>query len=114
MSSEQETREERVIGQAIRRLCPFIFLCYVVAYLDRVNIGFAARACSGRFLPCSWADPRWPRHRHHQRDRQPPRSSGPSLVGWLRKGSDSYMSGLLALAGGLFLQALLVALLRLP
>ena len=30
---------ERVIG----RLIPFIFLCYVVAYIDRVNIGFAAK-----------------------------------------------------------------------
>ena len=25
-----------------RRLIPFAFLCYVVAYIDRVNIGFAA------------------------------------------------------------------------
>ncbi|MGE0044049.1 MAG: MFS transporter, partial [Vicinamibacterales bacterium] len=25
-----------------RRLIPFLFLLYVVAYLDRVNIGFAA------------------------------------------------------------------------
>jgi ACS family tartrate transporter-like MFS transporter len=31
-----------VIRRAIRRLIPFIFLCYVVAYIDRVNIGFAA------------------------------------------------------------------------
>jgi ACS family tartrate transporter-like MFS transporter len=31
------------IGRVIRRLIPFIFICYVVAYVDRVNIGFAAR-----------------------------------------------------------------------
>jgi MFS transporter, ACS family, tartrate transporter len=37
-----EETEERVVGQVIGRLIPFIFLCYVVAYLDRVNIGFAA------------------------------------------------------------------------
>ncbi|MGH9314014.1 MAG: MFS transporter, partial [Vicinamibacterales bacterium] len=30
------------ISRVIRRLIPFIFLCYVVAYIDRVNIGFAA------------------------------------------------------------------------
>jgi MFS transporter, ACS family, tartrate transporter len=30
------------ISRVIRRLVPFIFLCYVVAYVDRVNIGFAA------------------------------------------------------------------------
>lgn len=29
-------------GKARRRLIPFLFLLYVVAYLDRVNIGFAA------------------------------------------------------------------------
>jgi len=37
-----EERERRVFGLVIRRLVPFIFLCYVVAYLDRVNIAFAA------------------------------------------------------------------------
>jgi ACS family tartrate transporter-like MFS transporter len=37
-----DDRESRVIGQVTRRLVPFIFLAYVVAYLDRVNIGFAA------------------------------------------------------------------------
>jgi ACS family tartrate transporter-like MFS transporter len=29
------------IARVIRRLIPFIFLCYVIAYIDRVNIGFA-------------------------------------------------------------------------
>ncbi len=31
------------ISRVIRRLIPFIFVCYVVAYVDRVNIGFAAK-----------------------------------------------------------------------
>jgi len=35
------TRDE-VIGRVTRRLVPFAFLGYVVAYVDRVNIGFAA------------------------------------------------------------------------
>jgi ACS family tartrate transporter-like MFS transporter len=30
------------IGKARRRLIPFLFLLYIVAYLDRVNVGFAA------------------------------------------------------------------------
>jgi len=30
------------IARVVRRLIPFIFICYVVAYIDRVNIGFAA------------------------------------------------------------------------
>jgi ACS family tartrate transporter-like MFS transporter len=41
--SALDERERRVFGQVIRRLIPFIFICYVVAYVDRVNIGFAAR-----------------------------------------------------------------------
>ena len=36
-----------VLSRVTRRLIPFVFLCYVVAYIDRVNIGFAASAsCS--------------------------------------------------------------------
>jgi D-galactonate transporter len=33
--------EEKTYGKVTRRLIPFLFLCYVVAYLDRVNVGFA-------------------------------------------------------------------------
>ena len=29
------------IARVVRRLVPFMFICYVVAYIDRVNIGFA-------------------------------------------------------------------------
>jgi ACS family tartrate transporter-like MFS transporter len=39
---EVATDEGRAaIARVVRRLVPFIFLCYVVAYIDRVNIGFA-------------------------------------------------------------------------
>jgi MFS transporter, ACS family, tartrate transporter len=34
--------EREVVERVIRRVVPFAFLCYVVAYIDRVNIGFAA------------------------------------------------------------------------
>jgi MFS transporter, ACS family, tartrate transporter len=34
---------QATISRVVRRLIPFIFLCYVVAYIDRVNIGFAAK-----------------------------------------------------------------------
>lgn len=30
------------IARVVRRLVPFMFICYVIAYIDRVNIGFAA------------------------------------------------------------------------
>lgn len=33
--------EESVYRKVAWRLIPFLFLCYVVAYLDRVNVGFA-------------------------------------------------------------------------
>ena len=34
--------EEKVLSKVIWRLVPFLFVCYVVSYLDRVNVGFAA------------------------------------------------------------------------
>jgi MFS transporter, ACS family, tartrate transporter len=37
-----ETQRERTLSRVTRRLIPFAFICYVVAYIDRVNIGFAA------------------------------------------------------------------------
>src|ERR1700749_1979944 len=33
--------EKRVTGKVMWRLIPFLILCYFVAYLDRVNVGFA-------------------------------------------------------------------------
>ena len=33
--------EERLYARVTRRLIPFLFLCYVAAYLDRVNVSFA-------------------------------------------------------------------------
>jgi ACS family tartrate transporter-like MFS transporter len=36
-----EDIERRVIGKVMRRLIPFLVLCYFVAYLDRVNVSFA-------------------------------------------------------------------------
>ena len=34
--------EIRTIAKVTTRLVPFLILCYFVAYLDRVNVGFAA------------------------------------------------------------------------
>src|SRR5205809_7375726 len=46
MSSEIDTRTDAIEARTIRklrlRIIPFIFLFYIVAYLDRINIGFAA------------------------------------------------------------------------
>src|ERR1700752_3265963 len=37
-----QTLESRTIGKVSARLIPFLIICYFVAYLDRVNVGFAA------------------------------------------------------------------------
>jgi ACS family tartrate transporter-like MFS transporter len=42
-STSDDARRAAVIGRVTRRLIPFAFICYVIAYIDRVNIGFAAR-----------------------------------------------------------------------
>ncbi|HBK08400.1 MAG TPA: MFS transporter [Acetobacteraceae bacterium] len=34
--------EQRTIAKVTKRIVPFLMLCYFVAYLDRVNVGFAA------------------------------------------------------------------------
>ncbi len=39
--AENRVSEERVYARVTWRIIPFLFLCYVVAYLDRVNVGFA-------------------------------------------------------------------------
>lgn len=41
MSVDDAEMRSRVVSKVTRRLIPFIFACYVVAYLDRVNLGFA-------------------------------------------------------------------------
>jgi MFS transporter, ACS family, tartrate transporter len=40
--SETTATEARVMRAIFRRLVPFLMLCYFVAYVDRVNVGFAA------------------------------------------------------------------------
>jgi ACS family tartrate transporter-like MFS transporter len=39
---EQQSAARRAIAKATWRLLPFLCLCYVVCFLDRVNVGFAA------------------------------------------------------------------------
>src|SRR6185295_15716089 len=33
---------ERVMRKVVRRLIPYLFLCYIVNYIDRINVGYAA------------------------------------------------------------------------
>jgi len=34
--------QEQVLSKVLRRIVPFLLLCYIVAYLDRVNVGVAS------------------------------------------------------------------------
>ncbi len=38
----EQAKSEAVIGKVWRRLIPFLFVLYVINYLDRINLGFAA------------------------------------------------------------------------
>ncbi|WP_086559580.1 MFS transporter [Streptomyces africanus] len=40
-ASADAARENAVFRKVVRRIVPFLVLCYVVSYLDRVNVGFA-------------------------------------------------------------------------
>ncbi|MBR8130233.1 MFS transporter [Burkholderia ambifaria] len=42
IASEDYAASERTLAKAFRRILPFIFICYVISYLDRTNVGFAA------------------------------------------------------------------------
>ena len=41
LASAHVTLEEQTYRKVVRRLVPFLFICYFAAYLDRVNVGFA-------------------------------------------------------------------------
>jgi hypothetical protein len=42
IASEDYAASERTLAKAFRRILPFIFICYVISYLDRTNVGFSA------------------------------------------------------------------------
>jgi MFS transporter, ACS family, tartrate transporter len=42
VAGDRPDRHREVVSKVTRRLIPFAFICYVVAYIDRVNVGFAA------------------------------------------------------------------------
>ncbi len=42
MSSKESINTGAVVAKVVRRLIPFLFLCYIVNYIDRINVGYAA------------------------------------------------------------------------
>ena len=43
ITEPQPAGRHPAVERVTRRIIPFAFICYVIAYIDRVNIGFAAR-----------------------------------------------------------------------
>jgi sugar phosphate permease len=103
-----EDVEKRVIGKVMRRLIPFLIVCYFVAYLDRVNVGFAKLHMNaalglseaafglgaglffiGYFL-----------------------FAGPYMMGYLKDLTGNFTAGLLLLAGCALVGAVVVVMLR--
>src|SRR5688572_13706860 len=39
--------EQRTVGRVTRRLLPFLILLFIVAFIDRVNVGYAALEMTG-------------------------------------------------------------------
>ncbi len=46
MTAAASELERRTMSKVVRRLVPFLMVCYFVAYLDRVNVGFAGASMS--------------------------------------------------------------------
>ena len=44
MPDPAAARRRLIVDRVTRRIIPFVFISYVVAYVDRVNIGFASGA----------------------------------------------------------------------
>ena len=42
MSMEEPVNPDRVMQKVVRRLIPFLFICYIANYIDRINVGYAA------------------------------------------------------------------------
>ncbi len=42
LNAQEMDQSERAVAKAFRRILPFIFICYVISYLDRTNVSFAA------------------------------------------------------------------------
>lgn len=42
LTPEEFDQSEKTLAKAFRKILPFLFICYVISYLDRTNVGFAA------------------------------------------------------------------------
>src|SRR5437899_4072036 len=64
--STAQADERRVAAKVRRRLIPFLFLLYIVAHLDRINVGFAALQMNAAlgFSSSTYPGPRSLRLRH--------------------------------------------------
>ena len=97
---DERSLEERTVQKVTRRLLPFLFILYVIAFPDRVNFGYAALGMNGAlglsaevfgtlggFI-------------------------GPSLMGFLMKATGSTDAGFVAIGACLILCGLLTLAVR--
>jgi hypothetical protein len=87
--------EHETLRTVSRRLIPFLFVLYVVSFLDRVNVGFDALEMN-RDLNLSPVVYGWNRPREF--DREPERIRGAYAIGLLNDASGNFHTGLLLLA----------------
>jgi hypothetical protein len=50
LSTEPQDFESATMPKVSRRQIPFLFLLYVAAYLDRINVGFGPSVCHSHFM----------------------------------------------------------------
>ena len=48
--------QEKILSKVLWRIVPFLLLCYIIAYLDRVNVGIASLTMNGDLglSPSGW------------------------------------------------------------
>jgi hypothetical protein len=59
MTTALDATGARVQRKITRRLIPFLFLLYITAYLDRVNVSFAGLGIPRAMLAESWSARKW-------------------------------------------------------
>lgn len=55
MQAIDEAREKAIVRKITWRIVPFVFLLYIISYLDRANIGYAALQMNAELAPSSEA-----------------------------------------------------------
>lgn len=96
--------EQAVMRKVSRRLLGFLFLCFVLSFLDRINIGFAGLTMMGDLVGIAVINAFG----------NIGSALNPLVVGWLKDLTQSFTAGIVSATVLLALGALLTLLLPLP